>query len=433
MSNAGLLVGLNGGDAGTRVRAEAVRVGLSADAPGRMPVVGRTIDIDIGGEVAYNITPSLRAVGTINTDFAETEVDQRARQSHALPAVLSGEARLLPRRRDVLRLSVTGVLLAPHRARCQRPAAANHRRRQGDRPGRPLRHRRTLRPDRRGRRRAPGEDFTALAACGGGCCSSRTSAASTPAGTPTTGGLPMRQTRRRRLPAGDRDVPRQQEPERVRLLGREHDDRAMPATARHSAGASSTQRRLGAQRRLPGGAARTTIRRSASRRAANTAATTRSSAGIRGPRPGIRTSAGSVSGWRPDIYTDLDNASSRCDWNMQPCRRRMHSGDIVETSVVAELRATRRAVSNRAGRRSCRPAAGTTSLATQCHSTRPTGAWWRCGRSVEWGTFYYGHRVEYSLGHRPAAAPRHARQHAATNTTPSILWKGSSTPSWCGR
>ena len=32
---------------------------------------------DIGGELTYAITPSLRAVGTINTDFAETEVDER--------------------------------------------------------------------------------------------------------------------------------------------------------------------------------------------------------------------------------------------------------------------------------------------------------------------------------------------------------------------
>ena len=32
---------------------------------------------DVGGEVAYNITPSVRAVATINTDFAETEVDTR--------------------------------------------------------------------------------------------------------------------------------------------------------------------------------------------------------------------------------------------------------------------------------------------------------------------------------------------------------------------
>ena len=140
----------------------------------------RESDIDVGGEVAYNITPSLRAVGTINTDFAETEVDTAPRQPDALPAVLSGEARLLPRWRDLLRLPRAGVLLAPDRPRRQRAAAAHRRRRQADRPGRALRRRRrcTCAPAKTTARSAKTSWWCGS---GAGCCSSPSSAASTPA------------------------------------------------------------------------------------------------------------------------------------------------------------------------------------------------------------------------------------------------------------
>ena len=36
-----------------------------------------TTDGDLGGDIFYNITPSLRLTGTLNTDFGETEVDDR--------------------------------------------------------------------------------------------------------------------------------------------------------------------------------------------------------------------------------------------------------------------------------------------------------------------------------------------------------------------
>src|SRR5258705_6022363 len=51
-------------------------VGNSSSAPGR----GSTSSVEtgaVGGDVAYNLTPRLRANVSINTDFAETEVDQR--------------------------------------------------------------------------------------------------------------------------------------------------------------------------------------------------------------------------------------------------------------------------------------------------------------------------------------------------------------------
>jgi Domain of unknown function (DUF5916) len=77
MSNAGLLVGLKDVTRGHGVEVKPYLAGTTADAPGRSPEVAQETTADIGGEVTYNITPSLRAVGTINTDFAETEVDTR--------------------------------------------------------------------------------------------------------------------------------------------------------------------------------------------------------------------------------------------------------------------------------------------------------------------------------------------------------------------
>lgn len=76
MSNAGRLVGLTEVTPGHGFEVKPYLAGYSADYPGRT-TTSREHDVDVGGEVAYNITPSLRAVGTINTDFAETEVDAR--------------------------------------------------------------------------------------------------------------------------------------------------------------------------------------------------------------------------------------------------------------------------------------------------------------------------------------------------------------------
>ncbi len=76
MSNAGLLVGLKDVTQGHGVEVRPYLAGYQADYPGRT-TNARQNDLSVGGEVAYNITPSLRAVGTVNTDFAETEVDAR--------------------------------------------------------------------------------------------------------------------------------------------------------------------------------------------------------------------------------------------------------------------------------------------------------------------------------------------------------------------
>lgn len=80
MATAGLLVGLNDElnevSAGRGFEVRPYVSGFTATVPGR-GLDGRDNSGDIGIDVAYNLTPSLRAVATVNTDFAETEVDQR--------------------------------------------------------------------------------------------------------------------------------------------------------------------------------------------------------------------------------------------------------------------------------------------------------------------------------------------------------------------
>lgn len=74
MANAGLLVGLSDVSAGRGFEVKPYLAGYLDTPGGGGP---RKTEADIGLDAAYNITPSLRAVGTVNTDFAETEVDQR--------------------------------------------------------------------------------------------------------------------------------------------------------------------------------------------------------------------------------------------------------------------------------------------------------------------------------------------------------------------
>jgi hypothetical protein len=77
MSNAGLLVGIQDVSQGVGLDVRPYTAGYIAEAPGRTPPVGRDESADIGLDLFYNITPNLRANLTVNTDFAETEVDQR--------------------------------------------------------------------------------------------------------------------------------------------------------------------------------------------------------------------------------------------------------------------------------------------------------------------------------------------------------------------
>jgi Domain of unknown function (DUF5916) len=76
MPAAGRLQGLEGLRQGLGLDVTPYVVGNTSAAPGR----GAATSVQTGtagGDVAYNVTPGLRANVSINTDFAETEVDQR--------------------------------------------------------------------------------------------------------------------------------------------------------------------------------------------------------------------------------------------------------------------------------------------------------------------------------------------------------------------
>ena len=76
MSNAGRLTGLGPVDRGVGLELKPYGVASVGNAPGAgLPAT--TTDANAGLDVFYNITPGLRANFTFNTDFAETEVDQR--------------------------------------------------------------------------------------------------------------------------------------------------------------------------------------------------------------------------------------------------------------------------------------------------------------------------------------------------------------------
>ncbi len=159
MANAGLLVGPQGREPRARLRAAALLSGHVAEAPGRVSELGDDkADVDVGLDMAYNLTPSLRGGGHHQHRLRRDRGRSAAGQPDPVPAVPARTPHLLPRRGDLLRLPLRQLLLAPHRAR-RRPAAADRRRRQAERPGRQERHRRALRPHRRGRRSVPGESF----------------------------------------------------------------------------------------------------------------------------------------------------------------------------------------------------------------------------------------------------------------------------------
>jgi hypothetical protein len=76
MANAGRLTGLTGLSQGLGLDLKPYVVGSLASAPGRGQP-GIDGDGAIGLDAFYNLTPALRANLSLNTDFAETEVDER--------------------------------------------------------------------------------------------------------------------------------------------------------------------------------------------------------------------------------------------------------------------------------------------------------------------------------------------------------------------
>lgn len=76
MSNAGRLEGFRGISQGVGLDLKPYVVGNISSAPGRGRPASATTG-DVGVDAFYNLTPALRANVSLNTDFAETEVDQR--------------------------------------------------------------------------------------------------------------------------------------------------------------------------------------------------------------------------------------------------------------------------------------------------------------------------------------------------------------------
>src|SRR5262245_59159050 len=75
LTSAGRIVGIAGASQGLGVDLKPYVIGTHTSAPGsgRASVLAGTY----GGDVLYNMTPLLKATLTVNTDFAQTEVDDR--------------------------------------------------------------------------------------------------------------------------------------------------------------------------------------------------------------------------------------------------------------------------------------------------------------------------------------------------------------------
>jgi len=76
MSNAGRIGGITGISQGVGLDLKPYALGAASAAPGR-GAPATTGDWDIGLDAFYNVTPALKANFSVNTDFAETEVDER--------------------------------------------------------------------------------------------------------------------------------------------------------------------------------------------------------------------------------------------------------------------------------------------------------------------------------------------------------------------
>jgi hypothetical protein len=77
LANAGLLLGLSELTQGHGLDIKPYIASAAFDAAGASPARPLDTDTNAGVDLVYNLTPDLRANLTVNTDFAQTEVDQR--------------------------------------------------------------------------------------------------------------------------------------------------------------------------------------------------------------------------------------------------------------------------------------------------------------------------------------------------------------------
>ena len=92
LSNAGRLTGIRNVTQGHGLDVKPYLAGTSESFPGRGDT-RVTNDAQVGADVFYNVTPGLPGELTVNTDFAQAEVDQRQCQPHTFLSAV-------PRKRD---------------------------------------------------------------------------------------------------------------------------------------------------------------------------------------------------------------------------------------------------------------------------------------------------------------------------------------------
>ena len=75
MTNAGMIEGISDVSQGIGLNVQPYATGSYTDLTGRN--LGSSYKGDVGADFTYSITPQLKGAFTVNTDFAETQVDQR--------------------------------------------------------------------------------------------------------------------------------------------------------------------------------------------------------------------------------------------------------------------------------------------------------------------------------------------------------------------
>src|SRR5205823_795950 len=77
ISAAGTLVGLDLPPAGRNVEVKPYAITRLTTDRLRTPAINDELGADVGGDLKYQITPNITADATINTDFAQVEIDEQ--------------------------------------------------------------------------------------------------------------------------------------------------------------------------------------------------------------------------------------------------------------------------------------------------------------------------------------------------------------------